>query len=128
MNHRMLDAIAQDRLSQFLWVFFRVEFGRMDADDDDFFRERLFQLTQGFGHMNAVDAAEGPEIENDQSALEMLQTQWFSDIEPGLALTENFRCPHHAEHVLGPEGSLAIRIEFVVRHGNSSSGHRGRYS
>src|SRR5262249_52645573 len=71
VDHRMLDLITKDGLANGFSVFLIVELGGMHADHHDFFFVFLLQPGQIGQCMNAVDAAESPEIEDDDFSLEV---------------------------------------------------------
>ena len=71
VDDRMLDFVAQDCLADVVGLLSVVELGRMDPDHDQFVRKRPLQLFQLRQDVHAVDAAIGPEIEQDEFALQV---------------------------------------------------------
>jgi hypothetical protein len=84
----MLDVVAQDRLTDRVRVLLVVEFGRMDADDHQLLRVLLFQPDQIRNDVHAVDAAEGPEVQEDDLSLQVLQLDRLVGVEPADAALE----------------------------------------
>ena len=68
VDDRMLDLVAQDRLADALGVLLVLELGRVDADDDQLVGVLLLELGQVGQDVDAVDAAERPEVEQDDLA------------------------------------------------------------
>src|SRR5207245_1412667 len=62
------DLVAQHRLSDVLRLLLVVELGRVHADDNDLVGIFLLDLGQVGERVDAVDAAEGPEVEDDDLA------------------------------------------------------------
>ena len=73
VDDRVLDLVAQDRLADRLRVLLVLELGRVDADDDELVGILLLELGQVGQDVDAVDAAERPEVEQDDLALEVLE-------------------------------------------------------
>ncbi len=58
------------------WLAFSAEnLAHVHSDDDQLFRELLFELLQLRQDMHAVDAAIGPEIENHELATQVTQAE-----------------------------------------------------
>ena len=83
VDDRMADFVAQDGLADAFGVLLVFELGRVDADDDQFVGILLLQLGQVGQNVHAVDAAQRPEIEQDDLAAEVLQTERAGRVEPG---------------------------------------------
>ena len=98
VDDRVLDFITADGFADAIGKLFVFEFGRMDADDDQNTRIFGFELGQVGQSMNAVDAAQGPEIEQDDPSLEIRKGQRLGGIEPGDA----------ARQVRGGKGRLDL--------------------
>ena len=71
----MLDLVAQDCLPDVVNVAFVLELGRMHTDDHQFLGILLFQGGQVGNDMHAIDAAIGPEVEQDHLAAQVGETQ-----------------------------------------------------
>ena len=65
--------------------FLVVELGGVDADDDQLVGVLLLQLGQVGQGVDAVDAAERPEIEQDDLAAQVLELDRTGGVEPGHA-------------------------------------------
>jgi hypothetical protein len=85
MDHGMDDAIAGDRRREIGRRALGGEFRRVDSDDDDLLGKGLLDPPQGGQDVHAVDAAEGPEIEDDELAAQRRQGERRVDVEPGEA-------------------------------------------
>ena len=82
VDHRMLDFVAQDGLADVLGVVLGVELGGVDADDHHVVRIRVLELFQLRQDVHAVDAAVGPEIEDDEFAAQGVEIDRLVGIEP----------------------------------------------
>jgi hypothetical protein len=92
VHHRMFDFITHDGLANAFGIVLSIELARMHADDDDVIGIRLFQLFEFRQHVHAVDAAVGPEIEDDEFAAKVFQFDWRRRVEPfGAALQRRRR-------------------------------------
>ena len=79
----VFEAVTQDRLADAVVVVFGGVFAGVDADDDQCVAELGFELLQVRDDVLAVDAAEGPEIEEHDLALEVRERQRLLHVEPG---------------------------------------------
>ena len=84
----MLDLVAEDGLADALGLLLVVELGRVDADDDEDAGILGFELGEVGERVDAVDAAEGPEVEQDDAALEIVELERIGGVEPGDAAVE----------------------------------------
>ncbi len=82
------DFVAQNGFADIFAVFLRVELGRVDADDDDLVGVLLFQLGQVGQRVNAVDAAERPEVEDDDLAAQVFELDGAGGVEPAAAAVQ----------------------------------------
>ena len=80
----MVDGVAADGLRDGLGRLLLGKLGRMDADDGERVGVTLLQLPQLRKDMQAVNSAEGPEIEDHQPAGEVGQPQRPVGIDPVL--------------------------------------------
>ncbi len=64
------------------------ELGRVDADHDKFILIFFFELREGGQNVVAIDAAIGPEVEDDDLAVEILEANRPAGIQPGDAALE----------------------------------------
>ena len=71
VDHGMLDPVLRDLAADVLGVALGVELGRMDADDDQLVLVLLLELGQVGEDVVAIDAAERPEIEQDDLAAQL---------------------------------------------------------
>ena len=78
----MTDFVSQDGFTYVFAVFLRVKLGGVDADDDDLIGVLLLQLGQVGQRMNAVDAAERPEVEDDDLAAQVFEFDGAGGVEP----------------------------------------------
>ena len=88
VDDRVRDLVAEDRLADAFAIFFVFELGGVDADDHQLVFVLLFQLGQVGKGVDAVDAAEGPEVEEDDLALEVLELDGPGGVEPAGAAVE----------------------------------------
>ena len=82
VDHRVLDLVAEHGLGDVLRVLFGLELGRVDADHDDFVGIGLLELLQLGQDVHAVDAAVGPEIEQDELAAQLLEVDRPGRVDP----------------------------------------------
>ena len=87
----MLDLIAENGFADTFGIFLILELRRMDADDDQFVGVFLFEIGQLRQGVHAVNAAERPEIEEDDLAAQVLQMDRAGGVQPGHAAIQ-FRC------------------------------------
>src|SRR5205823_7558967 len=88
VDHRVGDLVAQDGLADRFGVLLVVELGRVYADDDQDAGVLGLQLGQVRQGVDAVDAAERPEVEQDDAALEVGQADGAGGVEPGSAAVQ----------------------------------------
>ena len=82
VDDRVRNLIPHDGFADILVVLFVGELRRMDADHDELPVVLLFEERQIGEHVHAVDAAEGPEVEQDELASQVLQPQRGRGIQP----------------------------------------------
>lgn len=75
VEHRVRDVVALDRGFECFRVTLVLELRGMDADHDQFVAELLLQRAELVDHVQAVDAAERPEVEQDDAAAQIGQGQ-----------------------------------------------------
>ena len=68
----MGDVVAVDGCGERYGVGFVLEFGAVHADGDEYVGEFFFEGAQLVEDVQAVDAAEGPEVENNDFAAQIL--------------------------------------------------------
>ena len=86
IQDRVLDLVALHRSGQRVGVSLMLKLRRVHAHGDQHIVETLLQRTQFVQHMEAVDAAEGPEIENDDFAAQILEGDLLtSGVQPASA-------------------------------------------
>lgn len=73
IDDRMVQLIALHGFFDTFRVFFIVEFGSMDADDDDLVGILLLQPDQVGEEVQAVNSAQRPEFEDDDFAAQVLE-------------------------------------------------------
>ena len=100
----MLDLVAENGIADVGRVFLVVELGRVDADDDDLVGVLLFEVGKVGQDMHAVDAAVGPEVEQDDLAAHILQGNRPADVEPFRTALEARRRKALGEGILGGVG------------------------
>src|SRR4051812_40349659 len=105
----MLQVVTQDRLADRLRVFLVLKLGRVDADDDQFIGPLLLELGQIRHDVDAVDAAERPEIKQNYLALEVLECERLARIEPGSAALQLWGLGQLARRVF-----VVFRLRFVL--------------
>ena len=82
VHHRMLDLVTHDRLADALGIVLGIELAGMHADDNHVVGIRLFQLLELRQNVHAVDAAVGPEIENDEFAAQVFKIDRRRGVQP----------------------------------------------
>ena len=120
LDHGVGDVVARDRLRQLVGLLLGRELRRMHADDGDLIGKSGLQLAQRRKHVNAVDAAEGPEIENDEFAAEVGQRERCIHIEPLETLQVDVGCGGEFDMASNPSGWGAAHI----RDPRETSGHQ----
>ena len=78
----MFDFVPDDRATNGLGVFLVVKLRRVAANDDQLVRILLFEILQVGQDMNAVDAAVGPEVDQDDLSPQILQRDFAGRVEP----------------------------------------------
>src|SRR5688572_29659963 len=87
----MFNLVSEDDAANVLGIFFVFEFGGMNADDNQLVRIFLLQPLEIRNDVNAVDAAVGPEVEQDNFALQPSERKRLVRVQPA-AMTGEFRC------------------------------------
>ena len=82
IHNRMVDAIAPHDLTQVFGLAFGIELGGMYADHHHFIRVFLLDPLQHGDDMQTVDAAIGPEVQDDDLARQAAHRQRIVDIDP----------------------------------------------
>ena len=82
IHDRVLDIVSQDRLPDVVGLFFRIELRRVNADYHDFIGIGVFQFLEFWQDVHAVDAAIGPEIQQDKFAPQVAQLDWTGGVQP----------------------------------------------
>ena len=82
------DLVAEDGFTDGLGTLFLVELGGVDADDNDLLGVLLLQIGEVGQRVDAVDAAERPEIEDHDLAAEVLEFERAGRVEPGDAAVQ----------------------------------------
>ena len=82
VNDGVFNLVADDGFADILAVAFVVEFGVMHANHDDLVRVLLFQEFEIRQNVHAVDAAVGPEVEDDNLASQFLQGDLARGVQP----------------------------------------------
>ncbi len=97
VEHRVVHAVPLDGRGQRRRVLLVLELRRVHADHDQDVAVLLFERAQLVQHVQAVDAAEGPEIEQDDLAAQVGQRDGLAaGVQPGPA--PQFRCPYACAH------------------------------
>src|SRR5258708_21553089 len=104
----MDEPLATDRGGDLGRVALGGEFRRMHADDDDFLGKGFLDAPQGRQDVHAIDAAERPEIENDEATAQLPQGQWRRRVEPDHAGDVGLRCAYLALHDALPAAVISI--------------------
>ena len=85
VEHRVVDGVALDGGDQRVRVGLVDELRRVDADDDQLLGVLLLHRAQLVEDVQAVDAAERPEVEQDEAASEVADGQRGGGVEPAAA-------------------------------------------
>ena len=88
VHHGVGDFVPQHGLADVLGFLLAVELGAVHADDDDLVGVLLFELGQVGQRVDAVDAAERPEVEQDDLPLQILHRDRPGRVEPVHLLRE----------------------------------------
>ena len=78
----MVHAVALHRRDQGVRVGLVDELGRVDADDDQLIGVRLLDRAQLVEDVQAVDAAERPEVEQHEAAAQVAEVEGRGGVEP----------------------------------------------
>jgi hypothetical protein len=78
----MRDPVAQHRLAHVLQITLGRELRTVHADHDELAWECVFETTQCLERMEAIDAAERPEVEDDQTPAQLRELQRSIDVQP----------------------------------------------
>ena len=93
----VLDAVARDGLPDVRRVLLGVELGGVDAEDDQrLLRETLLDAPQHGDDVHAVDAAVGPEVEEDDLTAQLSHGEPAVGVQP---LELGIRSPAHVRRV-----------------------------
>ena len=84
----MVDLVAVDRRDQGLVVGLVRELRRVDADDDEHVGVALLDLAQLVDDVQAVDAAERPEVEQHDAPAQPGQRQRLRGVDPAAGAVE----------------------------------------
>jgi len=85
VEHRVVDGVALDGGDQGVGVGLVDELGRVDAHHDQLLGVLLLHRAQLVEDVQAVDAAERPEVEQDEAATEVSDRQRGGGVEPAAA-------------------------------------------
>ena len=85
VEHRVVDAVPLHGGDQGVRVGLVDELGRVDADDDQLLGVLLLHRAQLVEDVQAVDAAERPEVEQDEATSEVADGQRGGGVEPAAA-------------------------------------------
>src|SRR5262249_6702912 len=88
VDDRVADLVTKDRLADALGVAFVLELGRVHADDHQDVAVLLFELGQVRQRVDTVDAAQRPEVEDDDAAAQVFQADRPGGVQPGDATLE----------------------------------------
>ena len=98
MDHRVADVVAEDGVTDARVILLRRILGRVDADDGDAVGIGLFDAAQGRQDVEAVDAAGGPEVENDQATAKIGQGKRAAHVEPAYSRPAKLRRRRQTQH------------------------------
>ena len=80
----MRDAVALHRLEDATGVLLRIELGGVHADHHQrIVAVPLLEIAQHRQDVQAVDAAVGPEVEDDDLPAKVADRRWTVDVQPG---------------------------------------------
>ena len=82
IDHRMLDAVANDRRANIFSELFGRKLGRVDTDHDQFVGVTFTKLTQLRNIMVAVNSTKGPKFQQDKFAAQISHAQGLLCIQP----------------------------------------------
>jgi len=84
VHHRVLDLVAADRLADVAGLSLVGELRGMDADDDERVAVLALETLEIGQDVHAVDAAVGPEVEDDDLAVQLGERQRPVGVQPAL--------------------------------------------
>src|SRR5258708_40007479 len=87
----MMDLVTMNRILHAVSILLVGELGRMNTNDDHFVRIAFLDAAEGRDNVDAVDAALGPEIEDDDTAAQSCDRERCRDVEPLQSRTCDFR-------------------------------------
>ncbi len=82
VDDRMLDSVSEDDLADVLGRRLVLELGRVHADHHQLLGVLGLEALEVGDHVDAVDAAVGPEVEHDDLAPQLCQLQWTIGVQP----------------------------------------------
>ena len=82
VDHRVLDPVLVDLLADVLGLALGLELGGVDADDDQLVLVFLLEGGEVGQDVVAVDAAIGPEVEQDDLAAQLFEVDRPGGVEP----------------------------------------------
>ena len=91
VDDRMADSVAENRLADVARVLLPREFRRMDADHDQFVGVSLFELFEFRQDVHAIDAAEGPKVDEHELAPQVAERDRAGGVDP-LEIAVQRRC------------------------------------
>ncbi len=122
VHHRVLEFVPQHRLPQRLVVLLVVELRAVNADHHHLVRVLLLQFGQLLHDVHAVDAAEGPEVEDDDLPLQIFDGERLAGVDPVGAAVQFGGGDRLFEHHLG--GGTADEHQYGdEREGGEQSRH-----
>ena len=83
VDHRVLDVVAEDRLGDVFGIPLGLELGAVDADHHQVVRIGPFELLELRQDVHAINAAVGPEIQEDELAAEGPKLDRAGGVQPG---------------------------------------------
>ncbi len=88
VEDRVVNLIAVHGLADVGWIFLAVELRRVDADDDQLIGILLFQPDQVGYLVDAVNSTQGPEVEDDDLAAQVLELNRGPGANPARAAVQ----------------------------------------
>src|SRR5438132_6655076 len=83
VDHGVTDLITQNRLADAVRIFLIIKLGRVHSDHDELIGILLFQPGQVRERVDAVDAAERPEVQKDDFSTDVAKPDGPGSVEPG---------------------------------------------